>query len=429
VGWVVNIDNDSYDPSSYSLELTNKTETAPINLLSYNVRMNQLPILLPDNHSLNEQRFLRSLQKKTVWKKEAESEKFLEFFAGSGLVAQGLSGYFQPAWANDICAKKAAVYTANHGSDHFNLGSVSDIKGTDLPRASLAWASFPCQDLSLAGLVGGIHASRSGLVWEWLRIIDEMPARPPVLIAENVAGLVSSAGGAHYRVLHQALARRGYAVGAMLLDAARWVPQSRPRIFVVAVDAGVAISPDLLDQSPNWLHTEAICKAADGLDGWVWWSMPEPPSRQQNLSDVIEWDAPFASPETDARNLELISSRHRKILECLPDAKPIAAPGYKRTRSGKQVLELRFDNLSGCLRTPEGGSSRQVIVIKKDGKLHSRLLTVREAARLMGTPETYKIPGSYNDGYKALGDAVAVPVAGWLAKHLLLPLVKGAPDE
>lgn len=390
--------------------------------------MNQLHITWPNYQSQSESKLSRPLQTKAE-RKESIPAKFLEFFAGSGLVAQGLSGYFQPAWANDICAKKAAVYTSNHGAEHFHLGSISDVDGADLPEAPLAWASFPCQDLSLAGLTGGIHASRSGLVWEWLRIIDEMPSRPPVLVAENVAGLVSVAGGEHYRALHQALAERGYVAGAMLIDAARWVPQSRQRVFIVAVSAEFAIPPELVSQSPNWLHPEAICKAAVGLDDWVWWSMPEPPLRKQNLSDVIEWDAPFAAPETEARNLELISSRHRKILEQLPDAKPFAAPGYKRTRSGKQVLELRFDNLSGCLRTPEGGSSRQVIVIKQNGQLHSRLLTVREAARLMGVPEAYKIPGSYNDGYKAMGDAVAVPVAAWLAKNLLLPLVKAAHDE
>ena len=127
---------------------------------------------------------------------------FLEFFAGSGLVAQGLKDYFNPLWANDICSKKAAVYTANHGAKHFHLGSIADVKGATLPSTSLAWASFPCQDLSLAGLTGGIHASRSGLVWEWLRIIDEMPLRPPILVAENVAGLVSVANGNHYRTLH-----------------------------------------------------------------------------------------------------------------------------------------------------------------------------------------------------------------------------------
>lgn len=166
--------------------------------------MNQLLIPWPDSQAQSESKLSRPLRKKIA--RSIAAEKFLEFFAGSGLVAEGLRGCFQPAWANDICAKKAAVYTANHGAEHFYLGSISEVSGTDLPDAPLAWASFPCQDLSLAGLTGGIHAARSGLVWEWLRIIDEMPSRPPVLVAENVAGLVSVAGGEHYRTLHQVLA-------------------------------------------------------------------------------------------------------------------------------------------------------------------------------------------------------------------------------
>ena len=368
-------------------------------------------------------RALTPLQKTTT-RATGPRPSFLEFFAGSGLVAQGLKDHFCAAWANDICDKKAAVYTANHGAKHFHLGSIADVEGAALPNASLAWASFPCQDLSLAGLTEGIHGARSGLVWEWLRIIDEMPSRPPILVAENVAGLVSVAGGSHYRTLHEALSQLGYVVGAMLINAARWVPQSRPRVFVVAVQAESAIPPELVGIAPSWLHPDSVRKAVAGLDGWVWWNMPEPPARKQNLFDVIEWDATYADAKTDARNIALISPRHRELLNQLPKSKPFAAPGYKRTRSGKQVLELRFDDLAGCLRTPQGGSSRQVIIIKKNGKLKSRLLTVREAARLMGAPETYKIPGGYNDGYKAMGDAVAVPVVKWLAKHLLLPLVK-----
>lgn len=361
---------------------------------------------------------------KTTTRTMGARPPFLEFFAGSGLVAQGLKGYFRTAWANDICDKKAAVYTANHGAKHFYLGSVADVKGETLPNASLAWASFPCQDISLAGLTEGIYAARSGLVWEWLRIINEMPSRPSVLVAENVAGLVSGAGGSHYRILHEALSQMGYVVGAMLIDASRWVPQSRPRVFVVAVQADFSIPPELVSLAPNWLHPDSVRKAAAGLDRWVWWNIPEPPARKQNLSDIVDWNAAYADTKTDVRNIALISPRHRERLNHLPNSKPFVAPGYKRTRNGKQVLELRFDDLSGCLRTPQGGSSRQVIVIKKNGRLKSRLLTIREAARLMGAPETYKIPGSYNDGYKAMGDAVAVPVVKWLAKHLLLPLVK-----
>lgn len=364
-----------------------------------------------------------SAERAPAAKKRVVEHSYLEFFAGSGLVAQGLKASFKPIWANDIDGKKGAVYTANHTKKHFHLGSISDVEGEKLPAASLAWASFPCQDLSLAGLAGGINGKRSGLVWEWLRIIDEMgDDAPPLLVAENVLGLVSSAGGAHYRKLHAALVERGYQVGAMLLDAVRFVPQSRPRIFVVAVRNDIAIPQELVSRTPTWLHPESVRKAANGLDGWVWWYLPEPPARKQHLPDVIEFDAEYANIESDERNIALISPKHADLLKAIPKKQLVVAPGYKRTRNGKQVLELRFDNIAGCLRTPSGGSSRQLLVIRKNGKLQSRLLTVRETARLMGAPDTYKIPGSYNDGYKAMGDAVAVPVAKWLATKLLLPL-------
>ena len=349
---------------------------------------------------------------------------FLEFFAGSGLVAHGLKSHFSAVWANDIDQKKAAVYTANHGAKHFECKSIADVHGADLPQAPLAWASFPCQDLSLAGLAGGIHASRSGLVWEWLRIIDEMPVRPVVLVAENVVGLVSTANGSHYRALHKALTSRGFRVGAMLIDAIRWTPQSRPRIFVVAVDANADVPPNLIGDQPSWLHSAAIQKTANGLDSWIWWQAPAPPPRTQTLSDIVDWDAPFDNPEAQERNIKLISPRHRAILDAVPKSTPFVAPGYKRTRNGSQVLELRFDDIAGCLRTPEGGSSRQVVIISKRGKLHSRLLTVRETARLMGAPESFRIPGTYNEGYKAMGDAVAAPVAQWLGKTFLAPIVQ-----
>lgn len=357
-----------------------------------------------------------------VTARKGSSHAYLEFFAGSGLVAQGLKGMFRSIWANDIDDKKRAVYTANHTKNHFHLGSIADVTGMDLPKASLAWASFPCQDLSLAGLAGGIRGKRSGLVWEWLRIIDEMPDAPSILVAENVVGLVSSAGGSHYRTLHAALAKRGYKVGAMLLDAVRFVPQSRPRIFVVAVKNHIPLPPELISPTPTWLHSDAIRKAAMGLEDWVWWYMPEPPARATVLTDIVEFEADYADSESDERNIGLISQRHAAALAAMPDKQTFVAPGYKRTRAGKQVLELRFDNIAGCLRTPSGGSSRQLLVIRKNGQLKSRLLTIKEAARLMGAPENYKIPGSYNDGYKAMGDGVAVPVAKWLAKNLLLPL-------
>lgn len=348
---------------------------------------------------------------------------YLEFFAGSGLVACGLQQHFKSIWANDICEKKAAVYRANHGQKHFHLGSISNVKGRTLPAAPLSWASFPCQDLSLAGLIAGIDGERSGLVWEWLRVMDEMEVMPHVLVAENVTGLVSVGGGSQYRMLHEALRSRGYLVGAIQLDAVHWVPHSRPRVFVIAVKKRVDIPASLLAVGPTWLHSKAVVKAANGLDGWLWWDLPFPKPRQIDLPDIIEWTAVCDDAAKSARNIAMIPDRHRALLQA---AKVSVAPGYKRTRASKQVLELRFDGIAGCLRTPKGGSSRQFLVLKHGNELATRLLTVRETARLMGAPEAFKLPGTYNDGYTAMGDAVAVPCAHFLAKHLLAPLLKAA---
>jgi DNA (cytosine-5)-methyltransferase 1 len=124
----------------------------------------------------------------------------------------------------------------------------------------------------------------------------------------------------------------------------------------------------------------------------------------------------------------MLSLQNRRKLDgALAARSLLIGTGYRRTRPcngiGKvQRLELRFDDIAGCLRTPDGGSSRQVVLIVEKGQVRSRLMTVRECARLMGAPDEFRIPGTYNQGYRAMGDAVAVPVTAFLARHLLKPL-------
>jgi len=345
---------------------------------------------------------------------------FLDFFAGSGLVSHALADWFDLVWANDVCGKKAAVFRANHPEKPFVLGSVADIRGGGVPAAALSWASFPCQDLSLAGAAKGIRASRSGLVWEWLRIMDGMAAKPPVVAAENVVGLLSAHDGRHYRELHEALVRRGYRAGAMVLDAVRFVPQSRPRVFVVGVDTQAPIASSLVGDGPNWLHPAAVVRVARTMPDFVWWRMPEPRSRPSLLSDVVDRALPCHDAATSQKNLALVPEAHRQRLEaCGLDF----VPGYRRIRNGRQVLELRFDDVAGCLRTPAGGSSRQLLLVRQGAQWKTRLLAAAEAARLMGAPRRFKLPGSETDAYRAMGDAVAVPVAAYLAKHLLSRLL------
>ena len=230
-----------------------------------------------------------------------------EFFAGSGLVAYGLRGMFAPVWANDISEQKAAVYEANFGCERLVLDDIKNIKGSNLPFAHLSWASFPCQDLSLAGSIGGIHASRSGLVWEWLRVLDEMDNKPKMLLLENVAGLLSTNDGDNYRVLHLALVERGYQCGAILLNASHFVPQSRPRVFIIAVQEGCPIPDELVGSGPCWLHNNAATRLGRELPGWIWWHTEKPPRRVISLKDIVEDDATFDKDNV----LRLVPERHQ----------------------------------------------------------------------------------------------------------------------
>lgn len=340
-----------------------------------------------------------------------------EFFAGSGLVAYGLKNMFAPIWANDISPQKANVYDANFYSDHFLLEDIKNVRGADLPYAHLSWASFPCQDLSLAGSIGGIDACRSGLVWEWLRVLDEMPEKPRILLVENVSGLLSTSSGNNYRKLHVALTDRGYDCGAIVLNASLFLPQSRPRVFVIAVQRGCDIPEELVGTGPCWVHSKTAAELGKTLPGWIWWHTEKPQKHHNTLKDIVEPNVPFDKDSV----IRLIPEKHRMALE---KQDMVYATGYRRTRNGQQQLELRFDGIAGCLRTPEGGSSKQFLVVKRNGEVHARLLTVREAARLMGAPDSFILPGAYNDGYKAMGDAVALPVARFIGERFLFKMAE-----
>ena len=352
---------------------------------------------------------------------------FIDFFAGSGLVTEGAKSSCTPIWSNDICPKKAAIYTANHGVGHFHLGSIEQVRGRSIPQGDIVWASFPCQDLSLAGKMDGLAGSRSGLFWEWLRVLDEMPKKPKVLALENVVGLLSANGGRDFHLLYEALRARAYKVGPMLLDARMWVPQSRLRVFIVAVQEQIDTT-QFEDNGPNWLYPDPVLKASAVLDDVVFWSMRKPSKRPKTLTDIVDWDAPVFDDARASALFALVAPKHQELLKRLPTNRRAVFPGYRRTRNGKQVLELRFDDLSGCLRTAEGGSSCQFLLLHNAGEWKARLITPREAARIMGAPESYKLSTSYNESYNAMGDAVVVPVVAHLFEQLLVPLSRQSEE-
>src|SRR5271166_1206298 len=368
---------------------------------------------------------------------------FYEFFAGGGMARAGLGEAWECVFANDIDAKKRASYAANWGAEHLTAGSVADLTTADLPgrAAALAWASFPCQDLSLAGDYAGLKGKRSGTFWPFWRLMKALNDEErglPLVVLENVCGALTSHGGKDFAAIGAALAGSGYRFGALVMDAVHFVPQSRPRLFIVGVRRDLPIPERLMMAQPNgFWHPAQLCAVYVKLskkakDAWVWWKRPFPPARKQIFSDLVEDDpqgVPWHTAAETRRLLEMMSPINRKKVEEAKRAGLRMVGGiYKRTRkdeNGERVqrAEIRFDDLAGCLRTPVGGSSRQSIMIVEGKKVRSRLLAPREAARLMGLPDSYKLPENYNEAYHLAGDGLVVPVVSFLAAHVLEPVL------
>lgn len=366
---------------------------------------------------------------------------FYEFFAGGGLARLGLGPRWTCLFANDIDEKKADVYRRNFsGAPELVVEDIHRVTTEMLPgRALLAWASFPCQDLSLAGKGGGLRAERSGTFWSFWNLIAALDLEgraAPIIAIENVAGLLTANQGRDFQELVAVIAAQGYRLGAMVMDAVHFVPQSRPRLFIVAIKDHVTIPDALITSTPRaaW-HPVPVVRAYLHLspsmrDSWIWWNLPLPDQAPLHLHDVIDPEpigVSWHSQEETQRLLSLMSPVNlAKVHHAQATGRRSIGTIYKRTRvqdgAKRQRAEVRFDGVSGCLRTPAGGSSRQTILIVEGDVVRSRLLSVREAARLMGLPDSYWLPERYNDGYHVMGDAVVVPVVAWLEEHILRPL-------
>lgn len=362
---------------------------------------------------------------------------FAEFFAGIGLMRMGLEKEgWTIAFANDIAADKYEMYS-KHFRDvnpHFIIDDIHNLKTDTIPTVALATASFPCNDLSLAGMRKGLAGKESSAYWGFVRILDEMgDRRPPLVLLENVVGFLTSHGGRDFQSALLALNRLGYAVDPMIIDAARFVPQSRVRLFVVGCRQDgqgmwkVQETPSFYesDVRPRPLAEFILCHPE------IVWNIREVsplPADTPALSDILE-DLPDTSSFwwNDARRDYLISQmseRHAtQLKKMIAGSKWSFGTVFRRIRNGHSMAELRTDAVAGCLRTPRGGSARQILVQAGYDQVKTRLMTPRECARLMGADD-FVIKADLNKALFGFGDAVCVPVVAWIARHYLNPLAE-----
>ena len=353
----------------------------------------------------------------------------------------GLGPDWRCLFANEWCDKKAASYRKYFGDRELRIDDVANLTVDDLPGVpTLVWASFPCQDLSLAGNGAGLAGERSGTFkafWNLMRSSIAVGRVPQIIALENVVGTLTSRGGRDFETIVCALTKEGYRVGALVIDAVKFLPHSRPRLFIVGVHRDTAIpSQVVLPSAAAAWHTKAVRLAFEHLpeslqDRWIWWNLPAPTDPIRPFAALIE-DEPYGvewhTKEQTEHIIGLMSPLHlEKLRKAQLLKKRVVGTVYRRVRPNEdgvkvQRAEIRFDQISGCLRTPVGGSSRQTVVVVEGRKIRSRLLSPREAARLMGVPEDYPLPRNYNEAYHLFGDGLAVPVVAWLSKHLLTQL-------
>jgi len=355
-----------------------------------------------------------------------------EFFAGIGLVRLALenAGQWKVVFANDIDPNKARMYLDNWPEDqHLVVGDIHAIDIDRIPSCDLFTASFPCNDLSIAGKWDGLDGKESSAFWGLIRIIRGLGQRqPPIVMLENVVGFLQSNGGKDFETAMLALNELGYSVDAFILNAVHWAPQSRARLFVVcSLDSDSERQSFAMDSEHRPGALLEFINSHQNIR-WNIRGLPRLPAPRRRLQDIIEqledddphwWDAQRA-----AYFMGQLSMRHEVQAKLMLAGKDFSyATAFRRVRNGKSMAELRTDGIAGCLRTPRGGSGRQILFKAGKGRYQVRLLTPRECARLQGVSDDFKINVPLNQALFGFGDAVCVPAVQWIADKYITPLI------
>lgn len=306
---------------------------------------------------------------------------FIDLFAGIGGTRLGYESaggkcVFTSEW--DKYAQK--TYEANFGE--LPHGDIREIKTSHIPDFDILLAGFPCQPFSIAGVSKKISLGRAhgfeddkqgNLFFEIARIIQDK--RPSGFMLENVKNLVSHDSGNTFKVILKVLDELGYTADYKVIDAQYFVPQHRERTYIVGFRKDLVPEEFVFD-------------------------FPEPPKTNLELRSILDdsVDDKYTLSDKLWNYLVGYAEKHRQ----------------KGNGFGFGLADLGGVTRTLSARYYKDGSE---ILIPQKGK-NPRRLTPRECARLMGFPDSYKIPVSDTQAYKQFGNSVAVPVVSVIAKRV-----------
>ena len=340
---------------------------------------------------------------------------FIDLFAGVGGIRLGFEAHggqcvFTSEW--DSYAQK--TYAENFGDGHPLNGDITKIEARDITDHDVLLAGFPCQPFSIAGVskknaLGRAHGfacdTQGTLFFDVCRIIEEK--RPRAFLLENVKNLMSHDKGRTWDVIKRSLIELGYDISPRVVDGAHFVPQHRERILIVGFrkEDGIRFDWDAVDLPPKGVYAmRDILHRTDGTE------------------PVLPWDGDrFFSH--DARKVQDKYTLTPKLWQYLQDY----AAKHRAKGNGFGFGLVFPDSVARTLSARYYKDGSEILVYQGEG-INPRRLTPRECARLMGFPDTFRIPVSDMRAYKQFGNSVVMPVMREVAR-VMVPLVTGQAEQ
>jgi DNA (cytosine-5)-methyltransferase 1 len=321
---------------------------------------------------------------------------FIDLFAGIGGTRLG----FERAGGRCVytCEYDSfciQTYRANFHPDHEIVGDIRDIDAASIPDHDVLVAGFPCQPFSIAGVskknsLGRAHGfaceTQGTLFFDICRILETK--RPLAFMLENVRNLKSHDKGRTFRIIMDTLYGLGYQVDHRIIDASAWVPQHRERIFIVGFREPTAFTMDLVRVPERGPLLESILHREDGTE---------------------EPEEPYTDP-SGVNDKYTLTKHLWQYLKAYKKKHHASGNGF-----GYDVVTP--DKIARTLsaRYYKDGSE---ILVSRGPRKNPRRLTPRECARLMGFPDSFRIPVSDTQAYRQFGNSVVVPAVQAVAEAM-----------